>query len=143
MTRDEIIAMAREASQQDGTTPQEKSIVLYAAKSARFLERFASLVASAKDAEIARLNDALRWEQSRAERVGTHGPGCWKWGPSHYECALREIEKSALAMEAATLVEREACAKVCEERAENPALSNHRRCDADLLAREIRARGNP
>ena len=48
MTRDEIIAMAREASQQDGTTPQEKSIVLYAAKSARFLERFASLVAAAE-----------------------------------------------------------------------------------------------
>ena len=84
MTRDEIIAMAREASQQDGTTPQEKSIVLYAAKSARFLERFAELIAA---------------------------------------------------------TEREACAQVCEERAENPALSNHRRCDADLLAREIRARG--
>ena len=48
MTRNEIIAMAREASQQDGTTPQEKSIVLYAAKSARFLERFASLVAAAE-----------------------------------------------------------------------------------------------
>lgn len=62
-----------------------------------FEDKFAALVVSAKDAEIARLNNALRWEQSRAERVGTHGPGCWKWGPSHYECALREIEKSALA----------------------------------------------
>jgi hypothetical protein len=28
-----------------------------------------------------------RWET----RVGTHGPDCWKWGPNHYECALREI----------------------------------------------------
>ena len=37
--------------------------------------------------------------------------------------------------------EREACAKVCDERAQKKDLSNHRRCDADLLASEIRARG--
>ena len=44
-------------------------------------------------AEIERLNKALQWEQNRAERIGTHGDGCWKWGPSHYECALREIQR--------------------------------------------------
>lgn len=43
--------------------------------------------------EIARLNAALQWEQHRAEHMGTHGEGCWKWGPSHYECALQEIER--------------------------------------------------
>jgi len=42
-------------------------------------------------AENARLTDSLQWEQNRADRIGTHGDGCWKWGPSHYECALREI----------------------------------------------------
>lgn len=41
--------------------------------------------------EVVRLSSALRYEESRAGRIGTHGEGCYKWGPSHYECALHKI----------------------------------------------------
>lgn len=42
--------------------------------------------------EIERINKCLKWEQNRFERIGTHGPGCAYWGPSHYECLLRAVE---------------------------------------------------
>lgn len=44
-------------------------------------------------AEIARLNQALKWQQDRADRIGTHGDGCWSWGHKHYECALDAIAR--------------------------------------------------
>jgi len=43
--------------------------------------------------ECDRLTNLLQWEQNRRERIGTHGDECWKWGPAHHECAMREIER--------------------------------------------------
>ena len=59
MTEDDIIRMAREAAQLDGTNPPEKSVTLYAAKSSRFLEKFAALVAAATREACAKECDAL------------------------------------------------------------------------------------
>ena len=59
-------------------------------------------------------------------------------------CTTRQPTLDAMLERFAALVaaaEREACAKVCNERAQKKDLSNHRRCDADLLASAIRARG--
>lgn len=38
--------------------------------------------------------------------------------------------------------EREACAMICESRARDDTVSNHRRTDAAILAERIRVRGN-
>lgn len=44
-------------------------------------------------AENERLKKALAYEQWLDGRQGTHGEGCWSWGPAHYRCALRHIEE--------------------------------------------------
>ena len=49
--------------------------------------------------EIERLNKAIKYEQHRADRIGTHGPGCEMWGPQHYECSIRKLKEQQDSME--------------------------------------------
>ena len=58
-------------------------------------------------AEIKRLREALRYEENRSNRIGTHGDGCYSWGPSHYECAMREIERLREALQKIAAVDDE------------------------------------
>ena len=54
--------------------------------------------------EIERLNKALKWEQDRSGRVGTHSPGCWKWGHQHYRCAMEHIAGLEKELESAAVI---------------------------------------
>jgi hypothetical protein len=54
--------------------------------------------------EIERLNKALKLEQDRSGRVGTHSPGCWKWGHQHYRCAMEHIAGLDKELESAALI---------------------------------------
>jgi hypothetical protein len=56
------------------------------------LAREKELKSREMQAENKRLSAAIQYEQHLAGRIGTHGPGCETWGPSHYECALRKLE---------------------------------------------------
>lgn len=53
------------------------------------------------EAEVARLNAALKSEQDRTTHIGTHAPGCETWGPRHYDCLL--VKYAALEAENAKL----------------------------------------
>ena len=98
MTRDDIIAMAREAGFVD------ESFCRWGAYTDD-LERFAALVAAA--------------ERNRL------------WTQEHWT----EYERAIVA------AEREACARVCDEQAESPALAPLEKYRANFIADAIRARG--
>jgi hypothetical protein len=46
------------------------------------------------EAEIARLNKCLMYEQHIKTHIGTHSQNCHTWGPQHYECLLRKHKQS-------------------------------------------------
>ena len=39
------------------------------------------------------LKKHLNYQEHRHGRIGTHDPICYEYGPRHYECALREIDR--------------------------------------------------
>ena len=71
MNRDDIIRMAREAASEDGSIDRNdgKNVVLYAAKTSRFLERFAALVAAAEREACAKVCDVLSKHPEYASEV--------------------------------------------------------------------------
>ena len=81
MDKEDIIRMAREAASEDGTTRPDKNIVLYAAKTSKFLERFAQLVRAYEREACAKVCDAV---QKKNE-----DDGAWMWEARNCAAAIR------------------------------------------------------
>ena len=62
MTKDDTTRMAHEAAGFDGTTSLERPVVLYAALSKDFLDKFAALVAAAEREACAKVCDRIEEE---------------------------------------------------------------------------------
>lgn len=76
-------------------------------------------IARAVKAEIERLRKQIRYQEHRDGRISTHDPVCYVYGPSHYECALQEIERL-----------REQCE--FEKKCRNDAFEELKQRDADI-----------
>jgi len=84
--------------------------------------------------EIERLNKALKWEQDRSGRVGTHSPGCWTWGHQHYQCAIQHIAALDKELESAALI----VGTVREDLKDNEGMLDEAVKEVDELKEEVR-----
>ena len=66
MTKDDVTRMAHEAAGFDGTTSLTRPVILYAAMSKDFLDKFAKLVAAAEREACARLLENGRFLHDEA-----------------------------------------------------------------------------
>lgn len=115
MTRDEVICIYKQVSKE--LCHGDKWIDSYRGKQ---LHRFAALVAAAEREKVA------AWMIERSYATG-HG--------DTVEDLLKELEWQARESE------REACAKLCDEQGESPALAPLEKYRASFIADAIRARG--
>ena len=87
MTRDEILKFASAAASEDFSVNRAdgKNIVLYAAKTNLFLERFAALIAAHEREQCAKVCDEIG---DYAETEHVNYPHWTPWGAAR-ECALK------------------------------------------------------
>ena len=128
MTQDDIRRMAREAATEDGSVNRDdgKDVVLYAAKTTRFLERFAALVAAA---ERERLKQSIRHSL-------TIGP---KTIQTRVYFGEEEVSIVKMPIEEVVAAEREACADICDQHASVEGIAQ--RCADAIRARSRHEQG--